>query len=306
MNMNAKLETFFVLFLLFFSAMLLSVFAMDEAARRAAGLPLNDPQYRDIAEPTNLPPSVPPAYNRDGTYYYWGEKFTTKAYQMEAFKLVLKEANEIAAELDLSEQLPITESNLTERYIVRYGASRIGFKPIGMISTTNYIYCVSVDHKLSYVEDNHQDQDALIWRAKYKWPLSRVDTSTPYQLATQWLSAISMDVRGLNRDCEVHITPDRYWNNQKSNVKTFVPIYEIYWLSENNKAMHYGDAASVKLFLPTKTLISLRVEDPKYILRSPITFTNLAELLSDTNRSIPIHFPMPHPLLDNQTNSNPN
>lgn len=304
--MKVNTEMFCVIVVFFFGGMLLPVFAMDAAARKAAGLLVNDPQYKDITEPTNLPSSVPPAYNTDGTYFYWGEKFTTRAYQREAFKLVLEEANKGAAELNLPEKLPIIESNLMERYIVRYGASRIGFKPIGMVSTTNYSYCVSVDHKLCYVEGTHQDQDALKWRVKYKWPLSQMDTNTPYQLATQWLSAVSMDVNGLNRNCEVHIVPDRYWNNPKFNSKTFVPIYEVYWLSPQNKAVHYGDAASVKLFLPTKTLVSLRVEDPKYILRPPIVFTNLAELLSDTNRSIPIHFPMPRPPLNNQTNNNPN
>lgn len=288
------------------SSICFPVYAMDNETRANLGLSTNDPQYKDITEPTNLPSSVPPAYNPDGTYFYWGEKFTTRAYQKAAFNLVLEEANKVAKELSLPEAPLITITNLTEVHITGYGRSRIGIKPIGNVSTTNYCYCVSLDHKLSYVEGTHQDQDALEWRVKYKWPLSQMDTNTPYQLATQWMSAVSMDVNGLNRNCEVHVVPDRYWNNPKFPQKTFVPIYEVYWLSRHNKAMHYGDAASVKLFLPTKTLMSLRVEDPKYILRPPIVFTNLAELLSDTNRSIPIHFPMPRPPLNNQTNDNPN
>jgi hypothetical protein len=282
------------------------VHAMDNETRANLGLSTNGPDYKDITEPTNLPASVPPAYNPDGTYFYWGEKFTTKAYQDAAFKLVLEEANKAAVELNLPETLPITVTNLTEIYISRYGRSRIGIKPIGNISTKDYCYCVSLDHKLSFVVGTHQDQDALKWIAKYEWPLSRIDTKTPYQLATQWLASLSMDVASLNRDCEVHVVPDPYWNNPKFRGRTFVPIYEVYWLSPKNKAEHFGDIASVKLFLPTKTLVSLRVEDPKYILRPPIMFTNLAELLSDTNRSIPLHFPMPRQSSNLVTNDNPN
>jgi hypothetical protein len=288
------------------SSVLLSVSAMDNEMRTNLGLSTNDPEYKDIAEPTNLPPSVPPAYNPDGTYFYWGEKFTTKAYQTAAFNRVLEEANDAAKELNLPEALPITVTNLTEIYISTYGRSRIGAEPIGNVSTKDYCYYVSLDHKLSFVEGTHQDQDAFKWIGKYKWPLSQLDTNTPYQLATQWLDAVSMDVAGLNHDCEVHVVPDRYWNNPKFHQKTFVPIYEVYWLSPLNKKTGYGDVASVRLFLPTKTLMSLRVEDPKYILSTPITFTNLAELLSDTNRSIPIHFPMPRPPSNLVTNDNPN
>ncbi len=284
----------------------LLVRGMDNEVRANLGLSPNGPGYKDIAEPTNLPPGVPPAYNPDGTYFYWGERFTTKAYQKAALNRVLEEANDAARELKLPEALPITVTNLAEVYISTYGRSRIGTEPIGNVSTKNYCYCVSLDHKLSYIEGTHQDQDAFKWIEEYKWPLSQIDTNAPYQLATQWLDAVSMDVAGLNRDCEVHIVPDRYWDNPKLHQKTFVPIYEVYWLSPLNRKKGYGDAASVRLFLPTKTLMSLRVEDPKYILRPPITFTNLAELLSDTNRSIPLHFPMPRPPSNLVTNDNPN
>lgn len=258
------------------------------------------------SEPTNLPPGVPPAYNPNGTYFYWGEKFTTKAYQKEAFKLVLQEANKAARELRLPEKLPITATDLFEVHISTYGFSRISTKPIGNVSTKDYCYYASIDHKLSYIEGTHQDQDGFRWRRQYKWPLSRIDTNTAYQSATQWLAAVHMDVAGLNRDCEVHVVPDTDWNNPAFHEKTFVPIYEVYWLSRLDKRAGYDGKALVRLFLPTKTLMTLRVEDPKYILRPPIVFTNLYDLLSDTNRSIPLHFPLPHQSSNTVILNNPN
>jgi hypothetical protein len=38
------------------------------------------------------------------------------------------------------------------------------------------------------------------------------------------------------------------------------------------------DSARAQLFLPTKTLLQLTVDDVKYIARQPVVFTNLAAL----------------------------
>ncbi len=61
----------------------------------------------------------------------------------------------------------------------------------------------------------------------------------------------------------------------------FVPVYWVDWTLPEQEG--HGSTASVELFLPDKTIRQLRVEDAKYILRPPIVFTNLAELLSQTN-----------------------
>jgi hypothetical protein len=208
-------------------------------------------------------------------------RFTTKAYEREAFKLVLQEANQVAHELGLRERLPITEHDVVNAFICGYGMSQIHAKPLGNIHTRDYGYFVSIDHKLSYVEGAHQDQDCQKWVQSYNWPADRIDTNGAYQLATQWLVAAAMDVRGLNQDCQLRVQVDPFWNAVKRNKRFFVPIYEVFWVSATNRADGYGDAASVKLFAPTKTLMSLTVEDPKYILRKPLQFTNLNELLSE-------------------------
>jgi len=206
-------------------------------------------------------------------------QFTTKAYEQEAFKLVLAEANRVARELNLPEKLPITESNLTRVFIVGYGMSLMHPKMIGNVHTKDYGYFVSVGHKLSYVEGAHQDEDCLRWMEEYRWPKPRMDTNGAYQMATQWLAAARIDVAALNRDCRLQIEPELFANQSVGNGK-FVPIYFVYWQSARNRAEGYGNVASVKLFAPTKTLMSLRVEESKYIARSPLAFTNLSALLS--------------------------
>jgi hypothetical protein len=62
----------------------------------------------------DLPPGVPNPIGPNGKYTP-ALMFTTKAYHDEAFRLVLQEANRVAAELRLPEKLPITEADLVER-----------------------------------------------------------------------------------------------------------------------------------------------------------------------------------------------
>jgi len=205
--------------------------------------------------------------------------FTTQAYNREALRLVLGEANRAAKALHLPEDLPITEASLTRRFILGYGMSLGRPRGIGNVHTRDYGYFVSVDHKLSFVEGAHQDEDCLRWIKEYKWPRSQIDTNSAYRLATQWLEAVSMDVKGLNRDCRVHLGLDTFANPPKAKTATFVPLYNVYWQSAKNRKEGYGCVASVKLFAPTKTLVSLRVEESKYILSSPLVFTNLDSLL---------------------------
>jgi hypothetical protein len=225
---------------------------------------------------------IPGLIRPDGKLTSEGFRFSTEAYEREAVKLLLEEANRVAKELRLPESLPITESNLTRVFIVRYGMSLMKPKMIGNIHTKDYGYFVSVGHRLSYVEGAHQDEDALRWMDEYRWPKDRLDTQGAYQLATQWLAAARMDVESLNRECRVQIKPDPFANRDPGRGK-FVPIYFVSWQSPQNRAEGYGDVASVKLFYPSKTLISMRVEASKYILRPPLVFTNLDQLLLETN-----------------------
>src|SRR6267378_831319 len=83
-----------------------------------------------------LPPGVPRCVSQDGTVEI-PLMFTTRAYQDEASRLVLREANLVAAELKLPEKLPITEADIVGRFISPYGFS-YAEKRIGRITTSKY------------------------------------------------------------------------------------------------------------------------------------------------------------------------
>lgn len=242
------------------------------------------------------------APTHERTFANW--MFTTPAYNKEALRFVIQEANSVAQELQLPEQLPVTETNILESFITPYPMRRHTRGAVGNVTTSNYIYCVSIDGKFSYLEKTHQDAQRSEWAAEYSTPVSQLDpntgqqifetntaftlldTNAAYQLATQWLADVSMDVSGLNQDYPHLVHPTLVWGSRGE--LRFVPLY---WISWSHK---YGETSTayVEVFLPTKTLVQLRVEDSKYILRKPLVFTNLDYLLSQTNASAEMNLPV--------------
>ncbi len=148
----------------------------------------------------------------------------------------------------------------------------------GNITTSNYTYYITIADKFSFLEKRNMEQDYRDLKVQYLWSTNRLDTNAAYQLAVRFLKEASMDVNGLNRDCDVHI--EALFPGGKSG-KSFVPIYWVYW--EKRMSKGHGSMASVEVFEPTRTIRSLRVEDAKYILRKPLQVANVDSLLGQTN-----------------------
>lgn len=236
-----------------------------------------------------LPQGFPDPYGTDATNGPHGF-LTTRAYTREARRLLLEEAIQVARELSLPEELPLQEDLVTFT-VIPFGMAYID-KSVGSVESRHYHYMVHNGWKFNQLLIVNWSTVCANYARNYRWQSDRLDTNAAYNLATQWLAAVSMDVAGLNRDCVVHTAPASHWNRFRwkppfTNA-TFTPIYSVDWIprqSTNNQL-----AATVELFAPDKTLLNLRVEDPKYILRKPVRFTNLDKLLANpiTLRSMSI------------------
>lgn len=227
-----------------------------------------------------LPAGVPRVVDTNGNVIFVDCTFTTPAYQDEAFRLVIAEANKVARELQLHETLPITAPNLTHAFISPFGYA-INRRAVGNITTSNYWYGVAQDYKFSQLSIADYDAHYFEFRDRYRWPRSQIDTNAAYALASKWLADVHMDVGRLNHDCEVHanvssdLDPASVSRGRHQD-STFTPIYFISWTTKARGTP--GSVAYVELFLPTKTLLQLCVNEPKYILRPALPFTNLATL----------------------------
>ncbi len=237
-----------------------------------------------------LPAGVPRIIDTNGNVVLINHQFTTPQYQRAAAQLLLQEANRVAEEMRLPDEvLPITASNVTKLDVAPFGHSYFR-KSIGLVCTSNFVYVVAKGYKFNNLVVANYDQVCLKL-SESPLPVNQMDTNganQAYQLATQWLASASMDVIGLNRDCKAHVAFSPYWSGltELGQVprKDFVPIYFVWWTSPKNDAEGFGGPVDVELFLPTKKLLQLDVDDPKYILRKPLVFTNLASLFPGTGQ----------------------
>jgi hypothetical protein len=217
---------------------------------------------------------------------FYALMFTTPAYQREALRLIIEEANRVALELNLPEPLPITRTNLLEAYLSPPRLAHAS-RAIGNITTSNYNYCVSVGNKFSFLVRTHLEAEEMRAHAQYLWPMSRLDTNAAYQMATQFLKAASMDVNALNTNCILRVATCLL---EGPNGKHFVPLYWVTWSEKNNER----GGASVELCLPTRTLLQMHVNKSEYILRKPLEISNLDYLLSQTNAPAETNVPANH------------
>jgi hypothetical protein len=181
-----------------------------------------------------------------------------------SLKLMLEEANVVADELNLPEKLPIRESDLVSKYVPTFQLSQ-RLKTAGTLTTSNYTYCFSVEKKFSFLTQANLERDYAQLRKDYLWPISSMDTNGAYELATHWLSKVSVDVKALNRDCIVKI--DAFIPDGGSG-DHFVPLYWVYWIKR--ESLSPGPVACIELFHPKRSLRQLRVNRAEYILRRAI------------------------------------
>ena len=99
---------------------------------------------------------------------------------------------------------------------------------LGNITTKHYYYYVSQGNKFSKLDVAHYDETCLRLEDR-KLPVELLNTNEAYQLPTEWLRRVSMDVDALNRECKCRVAVSALWNRlQKLGDrphKRFVPIY---------------------------------------------------------------------------------
>ena len=189
-------------------------------------------------------------------------------YRKEALRLLLREASQVASNLNLAEKIPIVEADLAMAFVPPPGiASQL--RSLGVVETRDYSYSVPKDNKLCYVSRKRQDELLRRLREEYSWPIRLVDTNAAYQLAAHWLEAFPVDLAALNRDYKVEIALAGLRGHGAK--RRFTPVY---WISWPARPKGSGCVAEVCLFLPSKTLIDLSVQYPEYVLRSPVAVTN--------------------------------
>jgi hypothetical protein len=177
---------------------------------------------------------------------------------------MVNEANRLCGELGLPEKLPIQRSNLTKIWIdTPFVSERLG--RFGTICTENYTYTARCANKLASISRYTLDEHRDLYHLKMRWrmPRASIDTNAAYAMATQWLAAVSVDVKEIERNYRpvVHL-----WDLGHE----VVPLYTVQWIKGDN---HLDSAATVEVLEPERSLRQLSVERPEYFKRPRLLAT---------------------------------
>lgn len=243
------------------------------------------------------------------------------AYRAVAVEKLLREANFFSEQLKLPTPHPIqssdahiwvsppwfNKSDSTNTSLSKADRVRAAtFFASGVVESGNFSFVLGgIANRRSIHRFKIKDEDSIfdLYPELSKTP-SLIDTNGAYQLATQWLSAISVDVPALERKnkptfdqrffwgkAEDLPKDDRWTNPPATTNKTLLPIFSVSW----------GDAVSVTILGTTKELMALGMEGNSFVRYPPLIITNAMEL--NTRPDPPIKHLQRRPSQESPTNS---
>lgn len=203
----------------------------------------------------------------------------TSAYEKEAVKVMLKEANKVASDLHLTETLPLTKENIQGAFVSI--PLYVDVAGLGHIVTSNYTYYMAVSNKFNHLTITHlADKVEYVYKKKYRWRTNRADTNEAVRVARELLSQARIDVPSLETNTFIRLI------QCDMGLGYYCPIYWIGWLKKGVAVRNMDDVPSVAevwFLLPERKILNLVVWDGQYILRDSLVVTNTLELLRKTN-----------------------
>ncbi|MGB7748754.1 MAG: hypothetical protein WBN75_15880 [Verrucomicrobiia bacterium] len=201
------------------------------------------------------------------------------AYKYVAMTLMLAEINFCANRLHLSADLPIKEQDIKAMAV--FPPRVIGFA--GRIDTAKYSFSFAKSGRLRFITSLNDNRGNLSLR-EYQEQMSRIksiiNTKDAYQIATNWLAAMDVDVQRLEKE-NPHASRQQFFSawqdDQKTNAdkEVALPFFDVRW----------GDwvepVIDVKIFGATGELLKLRQENDSYSMRP-------ASLIKDSDKLLAI------------------
>jgi len=208
--------------------------------------------------------------------------YTSAAYKAVALQLMLGEANHFAEALKLPAPLPIGISQLADAYV-----SPPKFGLGGSLQTTNFAFTFHEGrlHSIVRLDVLHGPEPLRDIFDRLSQQATLVDSNGAYRLATQWLSAASVDVETMVRKYPKEISQRRYAANAPREDRTLpksgkdkpLPIYDVKW-RDSSRPEYIAGAIKVSILAASNQLLALEIGDFSFSIRPPVVVTNAAEL----------------------------
>ncbi|MGH7977280.1 MAG: hypothetical protein ACREC8_11545 [Limisphaerales bacterium] len=228
---------------------------------------------------------------------------TSLAYRSAAVQQMLEEANYFSEHLKLPPPHPIRLNDLqdifvsapwfsmTDENFYKFAQQSVSADPIiakiraarfgagGNLQTTNFSFSFARG-RLFGIENRINHDERFSMYATWARTPSLINTNGAYQLATQWLAAVDIDVAALNKKYRHKVEQRWFWNQPGfihhppgDTNKTMLPIYEVTWGAE--AANH---PAFVQILGTTKELMKLHLGDLSLSRRPLLVITNAIKL----------------------------
>jgi len=227
------------------------------------------------------------------------------AYQTTAGQMMLKEVNYFCERLALPTSYPIQFSNASIR-VSRPFYSRIestntslskaerirtaAFAAFGTIEGPDFSFYFDGAGKLWSVHRMKiKGKDSILdLYPELAKSVSLIDTNGAYQMATQWLSAISVNVLALEQKYKPSVRQWFFWGNTKdlpkdqwampavtSTNKNMLPIFDVDW------GQSQAPAVKITILGTSRELLDLQMQDSSFSRRASLIITN-GMALNDT------------------------
>ncbi len=245
---------------------------------------------------------------------------TTFPFRATLVQQMLKEANYFAIRLQLPTSMPILKDSIQDGYTplpwfcvlkdtnytffpaTVYGREicntnipielrlhALKFMVEGRIDTTNFEFGFQ-NGKLTHVmrlsapmtEYYSRNLDKLVGK------LSLIDSNGAYQLATQWLSAVDVDVPALEKNFSHSINQLSFQPNGTTN-SVLLPLFYVGFGTNSNpkwKTVSYDPAVEVEILGTTKQLQNLIVNVSSFCHRPTMIISNALDLVRTPTQPI--------------------
>lgn len=186
------------------------------------------------------------------------------AYLLVALCYLLPKVEKCSRDLGLACPVPLTRTNLTSIYL-------LGGRWEGLITTTNYAFTFANDGGISGISRLNKPKVAIRdFQANLARLNSELDSEGAYQLATQWLATLNVNLAELSRRYTYRIVQPELDEAQiprehgaKRRTSRLVPDFTMEWkeIHPSGQDARWPHIVSVEVLGPGRVLERLSIDD---------------------------------------------